>query len=75
MQGPPSPEQRAMMDKARADAEAAAYLVLTPAHKERVTAIIADVAAGTRRRNRGVTCAGRWAARRRDRPDHRRPIA
>jgi hypothetical protein len=46
--GPPTAAQRATMEKARADAKAAAYLALTPAHKDRVTAIIADVAAGTR---------------------------
>jgi hypothetical protein len=45
---PPTPEQRAMMDKARADAKTAAYLNITPAHAERVNAIIADVAAGKR---------------------------
>jgi hypothetical protein len=48
MQGPPSAEARAMMDKARADAKTAAYLGLSQAHKDRVTAIIADVVAGTR---------------------------
>jgi hypothetical protein len=42
----PSPEQRAAMEKARADAKVAAYAALTPAHRDRVTAIIADVAAG-----------------------------
>jgi len=44
--GPPSATQRAAMEKVRADAKAAAYLALTPAHKERVTAIVADVVAG-----------------------------
>jgi hypothetical protein len=44
--GPPSATDRAAMEKARADAKAAAYLALTPAHKERVTAIVADVVAG-----------------------------
>jgi hypothetical protein len=44
--GPPSASDRAAMEKARADAKAAAYLALTPAHKDRVTAIVADVVAG-----------------------------
>jgi hypothetical protein len=43
---PPSPEQRAMMEKLRTDAKATAYGALTPAHRDRVTAIVADVAAG-----------------------------
>ncbi|HEY5349081.1 MAG TPA: hypothetical protein VIJ64_05085 [Candidatus Lustribacter sp.] len=47
MRTPPSPEQRALMDKAHADAKAAAYLALTPAHRERVAAVAAAVAAGT----------------------------
>lgn len=46
MPAPPSAEQRAMMEKLRADAKASAYNALTPAHRDRVTAIIADVAAG-----------------------------
>jgi hypothetical protein len=47
MQGAsPSPEQRAAFAKARADAKVAAFAALTPAHKDRVNAIIADVAAG-----------------------------
>jgi hypothetical protein len=47
MGGPPSPQQRAAMDKARADAKVAAYAVLTPAHLTSVNAIVAQVAAGT----------------------------
>jgi hypothetical protein len=47
MQGGPSPEQRAMMEKMRTDAKAAAYSTLTPAHASAVTAIVAQVAAGT----------------------------
>jgi hypothetical protein len=41
-----SPEQRATMEKLRADAKTSAYNALTPAHRDRVTAIVADVAAG-----------------------------
>jgi hypothetical protein len=47
MDGGPSPEQRATMEKLRTDAKAAAYGVLTPAHASAVTAIVAQVAAGT----------------------------
>jgi hypothetical protein len=47
MRTPPSPEQRAVMNKAHADAKAAAYLALTPTHRERVAAVAAEVAAGT----------------------------
>jgi hypothetical protein len=47
MQGGPTPEQRATMEKARADSKAAAYNVLTPAHAAAVTAIVAQVVAGT----------------------------
>ena len=43
---PPSPQQRAAMEKMRADAKTAAYGALTPVHRDRVTAIIADVTAG-----------------------------
>lgn len=43
----PTPEVRAMMDKARADAKAAAYGALTPAHAAAVTAVVAQVVAGT----------------------------
>jgi hypothetical protein len=52
--GPPSPEQRAMMEKLRADAKASAYNALTPAHRDRVTAIVADVAAGKQDRAAAV---------------------
>jgi hypothetical protein len=45
--GPPTPEQRAAMEKARADAKVAAYQALTPAHVTSVSAIVAQVAAGT----------------------------
>lgn len=45
--GPPTPEQRAAMEKARADAKTAAYQALTPAHVTSVNAIVAQVAAGT----------------------------
>jgi hypothetical protein len=47
MPGGPSPEQRATMEKIRTDAKAAAYGTLTPAHASAVTAIVAQVAAGT----------------------------
>jgi hypothetical protein len=47
MQGGPSADQRAMMEKMRLDAKAAAYNALTPAHASGVTAIVAQVAAGT----------------------------
>jgi translation initiation factor IF-2 len=50
MPAPPSPEQRAMMEKLRADAKTSAYNALTPAHRDRVTAIVADVAAGKQSR-------------------------
>jgi hypothetical protein len=50
VQSPVSPEQRAMMDKLRADAKTSAYNALTPAHRDRVTAIVADVAAGKQSR-------------------------
>jgi hypothetical protein len=46
-QGGPSPDQRAMMEKLRADAKAAAYSALTPAHAGAVTSIVAQVTAGT----------------------------
>jgi hypothetical protein len=45
--GPPSPEQRAAMEKARADAKVAAYQALTPGHVASVNGIVAQVAAGT----------------------------
>lgn len=45
--GPPSPQQRAAMEKARADAKVAAYQALTPAHVTSVNAIVSQVAAGT----------------------------
>ncbi|HEV8022083.1 MAG TPA: hypothetical protein VGP41_12505 [Candidatus Lustribacter sp.] len=45
--GPPSPQQRAAMEKARADAKVAAYQALTPAHVTSVNAIVAQVAAGS----------------------------
>jgi len=41
------PPNQAMMEKMRADAKAAAYSALTPAHATAVTALIAQVAAGT----------------------------
>jgi hypothetical protein len=47
MGNPPTPEQRAQMEKARADAKAAVYNALTPAHAASVTAIVAKVTAGT----------------------------
>jgi hypothetical protein len=47
MQGAPTPEQRAMMDKARIDSKATAYNALTPAHAAAVTAIVAQVVAGS----------------------------
>jgi hypothetical protein len=47
MGNPPTPEQRAAMEKARADAKAAVYNALTPAHVAGVTAIMAKVTAGT----------------------------
>jgi hypothetical protein len=46
-QGGPSPEQRAQMEKMRIDAKTAGYAALTPAHATAVTAIVAQVAAGT----------------------------
>jgi hypothetical protein len=47
MGGPPSPQQQAAMEKIRADAKAAAYAVLSPAHVASVNGIVAQVAAGT----------------------------
>jgi hypothetical protein len=47
MPGAPSPEQRAMMEKLRADAKTAAYGALTPAHAAAVTAIVGQVTAGS----------------------------
>ena len=47
---PPTADQRAAMQKMRADAKVAAYGALTPAHRERVTAIVADVVAGRQER-------------------------
>jgi hypothetical protein len=47
---PPTAEQRAAMDKLRADAKTSAYAALTPAHRDRVTAIVADVASGKQSR-------------------------
>jgi hypothetical protein len=47
MGGPPSPQQQAAMEKARADGKAAAYAVLSPAHATSVNAIVAQVTAGT----------------------------
>jgi hypothetical protein len=47
VQGGPSPDQRAMMEKMRLDAKAAAYSALTAAHAASVTDIVAQVAAGT----------------------------
>ena len=47
MGAPPSPQQQAVMEKARADAKAAAYAVLSPAHAASVNAIVAQVLAGT----------------------------
>jgi hypothetical protein len=44
---PPSPQQQAAMDKARADAKVAAYAALSPAHLTSVNAIVAQVTAGT----------------------------
>jgi hypothetical protein len=47
MPGSPSPDQRAMMEKLRADAKTAAYGALTPAHATAVTAIVGQVTAGS----------------------------
>jgi hypothetical protein len=47
MGGPPSPQQQAAMEKVRADAKAAAFAGLSPAHAASVNAIVAQVAAGT----------------------------
>jgi hypothetical protein len=47
---PPSPQQLAAMEKARADAKAAAYAALSPAHAASVNAIVAQIAAGTLKR-------------------------
>jgi hypothetical protein len=44
---PPSPQQQAAMEKARADAKAAGYAVLSPAHVASMNAIVAQVVAGT----------------------------
>jgi hypothetical protein len=41
--GSPSPDQRAAMEKLRADAKTAAYGALTPAHATAVTAIVGQV--------------------------------
>ena len=46
MGGPPTAEQRAALEKVRTDAKVAAYNALTPAHRDRVAAIIADVVSG-----------------------------
>jgi hypothetical protein len=43
----PSPQMRAAMDKAHADAKVAAYAALSPAHATQVQAIVSQVAAGT----------------------------
>ena len=43
----PSPDQRAMMDKMRADSKTATYAALTPAHAAAVTGIVAQVVAGS----------------------------
>lgn len=43
----PSPDQRAAFEKARADAKASAFAALTPAHATAVSAIVAQVVAGT----------------------------
>jgi hypothetical protein len=43
---PPSPQQRAAMEKFRADAKASAFAALTPAHAAGVQTIVAQVAAG-----------------------------
>jgi len=52
---PPTPQQQAAMEKARADAKAAAYAALTPAHATSVQAIVAQVTAGTLDRRAAVT--------------------
>lgn len=57
MGGPPSapsPEQRAAMEKFRADAKASAYAALTPAHAAGVQTIVAQVVAGTLERRAAV---------------------
>jgi hypothetical protein len=45
--GGPSPDQRATMEKLRADAKTAAYGALTPVHATAVTAIVGQVTAGS----------------------------
>jgi hypothetical protein len=50
MGAPPSAQQLAAMEKARADAKVAAYAALSPAHAASVNAIIAQVAAGSLKR-------------------------
>lgn len=47
MGGPPSAQQRAAMEKLRADAKASAYAALTPGHATSVQGIVAQVAAGS----------------------------
>lgn len=47
MGAPPSPQQRAALEKIRADAKASAFAALTPGHAASVQAILAQVAAGS----------------------------
>ena len=55
MQGGPTPEQQATMEKIRAAAKAAAFGALTPAHAGTVNGIVAQVAAGTLDRRAAAT--------------------
>src|SRR5471030_1331459 len=55
MPNPPTPEQRAIMEKSRTDAKAGAYAALTQAHATSISAIVAQVTAGTLDRRAAAT--------------------